>query len=111
VACERSFGAFLLDTWRKDGKTLLDHLSPAEIDSLLRQAHAGGIAIALAGSLGWPEIETLLPLAPDYFAVRGAVCREGSRQKGIDRERVRGLSALLARNLDKGLLSPPFGSG
>jgi dihydroneopterin aldolase len=88
-------GAFLLDTWEKDGSTLLDWLPPSEIERLCTRCRGAGVPIALAGSLGSREIGELLPLRPDWFAVRGAVCRGRRRTARIDEGKVRQLAALL----------------
>jgi uncharacterized protein (UPF0264 family) len=88
-------GAFLLDTWEKDGSTLLDWLPPCEIERLCVRCRAAGVPIALAGSLGPAEVRTLLPLRPDWFAVRGAVCQGRQRGAAIDEGKVRQLAALL----------------
>jgi len=88
-------GAFLLDTSEKDGSTLLDWLPPSEVERLCVRCRAAGVPIALAGSLGAKEIRTLLPLGPDWFAVRGAVCQGRQRGAAIDEGRVRQLAALL----------------
>jgi hypothetical protein len=87
--------AFLLDTWRKDGKTLLDWLPVLEVDRLCRLCRASGIRVALAGSLGLEQIKTLLAANPDWFAVRGAVCKGGRRGKAIDPDQVSRLVSLL----------------
>jgi uncharacterized protein (UPF0264 family) len=94
-AAEHPVGAFLLDTWHKDGSTLLDWLSMAEIERLSDRCRAAGVPLALAGSLGPPEIRLLRPLRPDWFAVRGAACRDRRRDAAIDEEAVRQLVALL----------------
>jgi uncharacterized protein (UPF0264 family) len=94
-AIENALGAFLLDTWRKDGSTLLDWLSLEAIERLRERCCSGEVPMALAGSLGVPEIETLLPLRPDWFAVRGAVCRGRQRRATIDEGKVRQLAALM----------------
>lgn len=88
-------GAFLIDTWKKDGSTLLDWLAVREIEQLRERCRAGGVPIALAGSLGPDEIRTLLPIRPDWFAVRGAACQGRQRESAIDEEKVRHLAALL----------------
>ncbi|HZT83481.1 MAG TPA: (5-formylfuran-3-yl)methyl phosphate synthase [Gemmataceae bacterium] len=93
-ACDRRFGAFLLDTFTKDGRTLLDFLGSDALRSLRDQCRAAGVRIALAGSLGADEISFLLPLAPDWFAVRGAACA-GGRQGQVSVERVRRLAELV----------------
>jgi uncharacterized protein (UPF0264 family) len=96
LACQRRAGAFLLDTWEKDGSTLLDWLPPAEIEGLARRCRSAGIPIALAGSLGPPQIRELAPLRPDWIAVRGAACRSGRRESTIDLAKVRGLAQMLS---------------
>ncbi len=94
-ARDRAWGAFLLDTWRKDGTTLLDWLSLAELKPLRDACRDAGVPLALAGSLGPEQIATLLPLRPDWFAVRGAACARGKRDGRIDAAAVRRLAALL----------------
>jgi uncharacterized protein (UPF0264 family) len=54
------------------------------------------VRVALAGSLGEPEIRTLLPARPDWFAVRGAACMAGDRHGTIAAEQVRRLADLIA---------------
>ena len=95
-ACASRQAALLLDTWGKNGKTLLDWLSLSQIERLCRMCHAAGIEVALAGSLGPRQIRQLLPLAPDWFAVRGAACRAGRRGNAIDARRVRALARLVS---------------
>jgi uncharacterized protein (UPF0264 family) len=99
LAVQLRMGAFLIDTWEKDASTLLDWLSFAEVESLHKRCRDGGVPIALAGSLGVTEIETLLPLRPDWFAVRGAVCQGRRRQAAIDEGKVRQLAALLGEGV------------
>jgi uncharacterized protein (UPF0264 family) len=94
-ACERPMGAFLIDTWRKDGTTLLDHLRSKEIEQLVHRCRDARVPIALAGSLGAPQIRELWHLAPDWFAVRAAACRDGERGAAIDVARVRQLVDLM----------------
>jgi uncharacterized protein (UPF0264 family) len=94
-AVEQAAGAFLVDTWQKDGSTLLDWLSVEAISGLVQHCRAEGVSIALAGSLGPAEISTLLPLCPDWFAVRGAVCQGRQRNAMLDEGKVRQLAELL----------------
>jgi (5-formylfuran-3-yl)methyl phosphate synthase len=88
-------GAFLIDTWQKDGSTLLDWLSLDEIEQLRANCRRDGVPMVLAGSLGPAEVRTLLPLRPAWFAVRGAVCQGRRREATIDEDVVRQLAALL----------------
>jgi uncharacterized protein (UPF0264 family) len=92
-ACTHSCGAFLLDTWHKDGTTLLEWLAPAEVGRLCQTCRKAGVRVALAGSLGPAQIRVLRALGPDWFAVRGAVCGGGRREQAID-------SAAVARLVD-----------
>jgi uncharacterized protein (UPF0264 family) len=94
-ACRQRWKGFLLDTARKDGKTLLDWLPVCDIARLCKSCREAGAGVALAGSLGFEEIERLLVLEPDWFAVRGAVCRDGIRTATIDPQRVRQLVELI----------------
>jgi uncharacterized protein (UPF0264 family) len=94
-ARELPAGAFLIDTWKKDGTTLLDWLSVREVTRLAEFCRSAGVALALAGTLGKTEIVALKPLAPDWFAVRGAVCRKG-RTGTVNEDHVRQLVAVLA---------------
>ena len=82
--------AFLIDTWAKDGSTLLDHIAVAELRRLCDRLRSAGVRVALAGSLGEDEIGKLRHLNPDWFAVRGAAC-DGGRGGVIDASRVRRL--------------------
>jgi len=96
-ACDHACGAFLIDTWCKDGRALLDWLSVNEIDNLVSQCRQAGVRAALAGSLRLPEITLLQPIDPDWFAVRGAVCRRGERDQAIDEDRIRSLVQVLGK--------------
>src|SRR5262249_51525539 len=76
---------------RQHRPTLLDWLSPQEIGHMCGHCRAAGVRVALAGSLGIPEIQRLLGACPDWFAVRGAVCEENDRQGTIVADKVRRL--------------------
>jgi uncharacterized protein (UPF0264 family) len=95
----RRWGAFLIDTWRKDSTTLLDWLSLDELRELRGHCRVAGVSVALAGSLGIGQLRQLRPLRPDWVAVRGAACRGGRRTASIDEDRVRRLADLLREPL------------
>ncbi len=83
------FKAFLLDTWGKDGKTLLDFMTPAEVAEMVESLKRVYTTVAIAGSLR-PEHAKLLKAAePDFFAVRTSVCAAGKRDGVIDEARVK----------------------
>ncbi len=99
-ACQRPGNVLLVDTFAKDqGRSLLDWLSLEEIEVLGQKCRHNGVRLALAGSLGPVEIRTLLPVGPDWFAVRGAACERSLRQARVCINRVRDLVGLLARGV------------
>jgi uncharacterized protein (UPF0264 family) len=83
------YKAFLLDTWGKDGKNLLNFLKADEVIELVAGLKAGGVKVALGGGLGLEQLKQLKPAAPDWFAVRGAVCAGGKRDGLLDPARVK----------------------
>ena len=95
-ACARSWPAFLIDTFVKDGRTLLDWIGIEELASLCRTCRDGGVAVALAGSLTLEHIDRLAGLQPDWIAVRSAACVGGRRDQAVCADRVRDLVLRLA---------------
>jgi uncharacterized protein (UPF0264 family) len=83
----------LIDTWCKNGRTLLDWMSLFEAEQICYDCREAGIRVALAGSLGPKEIHILQAAKPDIFAVRGAVCHRHNRRKGLDPIKIRRLVA------------------
>ena len=87
-ACEHAAGALLLDTWQKDGTTLLDHLDPEAIGRIIEQCRAAEVKVALAGSLGLAQIQRLRSLGPGLVRGSKRVCQGGDRRATIQPERV-----------------------
>jgi uncharacterized protein (UPF0264 family) len=93
----------LIDTFDKtraaEGtrSTLLDHLPLDTLARIVRDCHQDEVRVALAGSLGFEEIERLLPLRPDWVGVRGAVCEGGSRGATLSPARIRDLARILTQ--------------
>lgn len=83
------FKAFLLDTWNKDGRTLLDFMTPIEVGELVDGLKRQSITVAIGGSLRPEQLKQLKGVNPDYFAVRTSVCVAGKRDGMIDATRVR----------------------
>jgi (5-formylfuran-3-yl)methyl phosphate synthase len=83
------FKAFLLDTWGKDGKTLLDFLKPAEIGELVESVSRVGMKSAVGGSLRPEQVKQLKGVAPDWYAVRASACVGGKRDGAIEAARVK----------------------
>jgi uncharacterized protein (UPF0264 family) len=87
---------FLIDTWVKDGSTLLEWTAEDEVVKLCQRARSVGVGTALAGSLGCAEIERLRRARPDWFAVRGAACKGRQRNAIVEESEVRRLVRLLS---------------
>ena len=83
------YKVFLLDTFQKDGRTLLDFVTAAELKTMVEGLQRGNVKVALGGSLRPEDRKKLAGVVPDYFAVRGAACAGGKRDGAIDAGRVR----------------------
>jgi (5-formylfuran-3-yl)methyl phosphate synthase len=85
----------MLDTAKKDGKSLFDALATGELDEFIGRAREGGLQIALAGSLGFEHADRLQALDVDVVGVRGCVCADHDRTNRIDAQLVRRFVAAL----------------
>ncbi len=85
----------LFDTFQKDGRHLLDHLTLSELRPLIDELHAAGLFVALAGSIGRDQLLELIKLQPEIIAVRSAVC-VGGRTGIVNADRVAALRAALS---------------
>jgi uncharacterized protein (UPF0264 family) len=93
VALAAGVGACLLDTAVKDGRGLLEWLSPDALASLVAEAHAAGLQMALAGALRAEDLAAVRDTGADIAGVRSAACRDGRRSGRLDEARVRALVA------------------
>jgi uncharacterized protein (UPF0264 family) len=96
LVCRQRWDVLLLDTWKKDGSTLLHWLTPGAIGAICSRCHAAGVRVALAGALGPDQFRALRVADPDWFAVRGAVCVAGRREAQLDPRAVRRLLQALS---------------
>lgn len=78
----------LVDTCDKNNGTIREHCSNEQLVRFIAAVHKLKAKVVLAGSLQLSDLTELLPMAPDYVAVRGAVCR-GSRAGRLDGALVR----------------------
>jgi hypothetical protein len=91
VARDAGVEACLLDTAVKDGRGLLEWLSPATLTALVADAHVAGLQIALAGALRAEHLPVIRGTGADIVGVRSAACHDGLRSGHLDPERVRAL--------------------
>jgi len=89
VARDSGADLVMVDTAIKDGKTLFDALSFAELKDFVDGGHAAGLQVALAGSVRFEHLDALRKLQPDIVGVRGCVCSANDRTTSIDANLVR----------------------
>jgi (5-formylfuran-3-yl)methyl phosphate synthase len=95
VMAQSGFAGVMLDTARKTGTRLLDHMDITELAIFVDTAHARGLMAGLAGSLEIPDIPRLLQLAPDVLGFRRALCVDHDRSARIDPDAVAAVRALI----------------
>jgi uncharacterized protein (UPF0264 family) len=96
VARAAGVGVCLLDTAVKDGRGLFEWIAPDALTSLVADAHAAGLQVALAGALRAEDLPVVLATGADIAGVRSAVCSDGRRSGPLDATRVRALLAQCA---------------
>ncbi len=95
-AIEAGCRGVLVDTYKKDGRGLLDWISLDTLQTAARQVHERGLFLALAGSLKYDDLAKLKSLPVDIIAIRGAACIGGLRTDSIHEPAVRQFHAALA---------------
>ena len=96
AASAAGVGVCLLDTAVKDGRGLLDWLSPDALTALVDEAHALGLEVALAGALRAEDLPVVRATGADIVGVRSAACGDGRRSGSLEAARVRALRAACA---------------
>ena len=86
--------AVLVDTFDKSRGPLPSIWPFKQLDRFLQQVRRSGQLTVLGGSLTAELLADVLPLRPDYIAVRGAVCH-GNRIGSISPRRVRDLATAI----------------
>ncbi len=90
-AIESGCSVLLIDTFVKDGTTLLDWLPLPKLRELRVVTASANLQLALAGRVTERELPALLSLSPDIVAVRGAVCLGGDRTATVCSDRVKSM--------------------
>jgi uncharacterized protein (UPF0264 family) len=67
--------AVLWDTFDKSQGRLFELVAMEQLAEQTQQARTAGLLVVLAGSLALTDLPALARCAPDYVAVRGAVCQ------------------------------------
>ncbi len=102
-------GGILVDTWRKDGRNVLDVLDIDALRRVVTVADQLGVWSAIAGSVDLGILAPVVSVHPDVIGVRGAVCA-GDRTDAVDFGRVRRLSDRLSQTVRDSRLASRGGS-
>tara|TARA_R110002111_G_scaffold261492_1_gene334521 strand:- start:34347 stop:35147 length:801 start_codon:yes stop_codon:yes gene_type:complete len=89
AAIESQCAGLLIDTYSKQGQSLLDLLSLDELKALIEQAQSHNLKIALAGSINNENMVSLSEVSPDIIGIRGAACFKNQRTNGLQEQAVR----------------------
>jgi FolB domain-containing protein len=81
---DAGFAGAMLDTARKDGRRLLDHLDVAALREFVGTCRSHRMLAGLAGALETPDVPRLLLLQPDVLGFRTALCADQHRTASID---------------------------
>ena len=95
LMAESGFAGAMVDTARKDGGRLLDHMNVAALGGFIDACRRHQLIGGLAGSLEAPDVPRLLLLAPDVLGFRGALCGDGDRTGRLDPAAVEAIRALI----------------
>jgi hypothetical protein len=88
VAAAAEVDGCMLDTARKDGKSLRTWIGDQELQSFIVTCRRASLLCGLAGSLSGADFGWVRSLAPDVIGVRGAACK-GDRVTGrVSKDRV-----------------------
>ena len=109
VMAQSGFAGVMIDTARKTGGRLLDHMDITVIGRFVDAARTHGLMAGLAGSLEAPDIPRLLLLAPDVLGFRRALCADADRTSRISSDAIDVVRALIpadSRTIKSGALAP-----
>lgn len=81
---DAGFAGAMLDTARKGGGRLLDHMDIPALREFVAGCKSHGMLAGLAGSLETPDVPRLLLLQPDVLGFRTALCAGRVRTAPID---------------------------
>ena len=96
AASEAGADVVMVDTAIMDGKPTFDFMGQKDLADFIELGHSNDLEVALAGSIGFPHLETLLRLQPDIIGVRGIVCG-GDRRSAVKEELVVKVKSALER--------------
>lgn len=99
-AAEAGCAAFLIDTYDKRGKNLIDLLGWDVVAALVERGKDRGLRVVLAGRVERSMLARLAAMGPDYVGVRGAACG-GERRGQVRSTSVEALVQALSRGHER----------
>lgn len=84
AAIETDCAGLLIDTWTKDGRTLVDSLQHDELARIADQCHQAGLFLALAGRISHTVLPQIAAIPAEIIAIRSAACRNHDRVSPVD---------------------------
>ncbi|MEZ5829450.1 MAG: (5-formylfuran-3-yl)methyl phosphate synthase [Hyphomicrobiales bacterium] len=99
AAAEMGARGVMLDTADKAHGSLLDHMTIEDIGRFVETARARDLLAGVAGALRPAHVAPLLAVRPDVIGFRGALCRDGERDGGIDPLAVSRIRALIPQEI------------
>lgn len=94
LAAEVRASRILIDTFNKDGRSLVTHIDRETLTNMIHAAAQRDLSVAIAGSLRKPEMPTLMGVGAAVIGVRGAACKASNREDTIDPASLQELSSL-----------------
>lgn len=94
LAEEVGASRILIDTFNKDGRSLVSHIDHETLTTMIHGAAQRDLSVAIAGSLRKPEMPTLMGVGAAVIGVRGAACKASNREDSIDPATLQELSSL-----------------
>ena len=94
LAVEVGGNRILIDTFNKDGRSLVSHINHETLAKMIHAAALQDLSVAIAGSLRKLEMPTLMELGAAVIGVRGAACKASNREDSIDPASLQELSSL-----------------
>lgn len=94
LAAEVRASRILIDTFNKDGRSLVSHIDRETLTKMIHGAAQRNLSVAIAGSLRKSEMPTLMGVGAAVIGVRGAACKASNREDTIDPTSLQELSSL-----------------
>ncbi|MDP3306702.1 (5-formylfuran-3-yl)methyl phosphate synthase [Methylotenera sp.] len=92
---QAGFIGVMLDTFNKNGLTLLDFYSEKKRKEFAKEVIGNGLSFGLAGSLKLQHLDLIKEINPTYIGFRGGVCDEDKRRLSLNVEKIKAIRKTL----------------